>query len=269
MIEKFKIPDGKTVNITKRTSRNSSMHWHEFYELELCLEGNAKTVINKKEHKIKKGTVVLLTPSDLHKYETTEDMTLLNLTFMPEAIEYSGFLEKLYPVNYIIGDVDENTLKRLSDYIYQIKAEAENGGAFRKKYISLLLSCIFVELLRIGNANTVKADTSEKYDSIQKAVYFTRTHFKEPITLGDVAEFVGISPTALSKSFAKKLGVGFKDYLIDLRLNYAKQLIAQTDSTITDIAYSSGFNSLSYFQNVFIKKFDITPKNYRIKKSNQ
>lgn len=266
MIEKIKISEKALkkfkVDVNYRIVGTNTIHWHDFYELEICLDGSATTVINQTEYPVSKGAVFLITPSDLHKYTADENITVLNLTFTPDAIEYSGLIEKLYPMSYIVGNADEDVLKRLTQYIYQIKSESESPGHFSKKYISFLLSCILIELFRIGEGNPSHIK-DEKYASIQKAIYYIRTHFREPINLKDVSEFSGVSQSVLSKNFTKILGVGFKEYLTQLRLDYAKQLIVQTDFSITDIAYSCGFNSLSYFQNVFVNKYKMTPKNYR------
>jgi AraC-like DNA-binding protein len=107
------------------------------------------------------------------------------------------------------------------------------------------------------------ANTNPYYLPVQKALYYIRAHFKEDITLKSVSEFAGIPTATLSKKFPEHLGFGFKEYLVDLRLDYAKMLITNTNEQITDIAFYSGFNSLSYFQRVFMEKYGITPKNYR------
>ena len=267
MIQKFTPVEDYNVSYVKRTLPITSKlipHFHDYYELEIILSGTGKTLINGKEYPVKPGSVYLLTPADVHKYEFYEEVTLLNLVFVPKAIEYSLFMEKLYPLEFVIATLTGADLERLITYVEQIEKEISVGGQYSKKYVSLLLSCILIELYRHDEKDKKScANTNPYYLPVQKALYYIRAHFKEDITLKSVSEFAGIPTATLSKKFPEHLGFGFKEYLVDLRLDYAKMLITNTNEQITDIAFYSGFNSLSYFQRVFMEKYGITPKNYR------
>jgi hypothetical protein len=59
----------------------------------------------------------------VHKYEFYEEVTLLNLVFVPKAIEYSLFMEKLYPLEFVIAFLDSADLERLVTYVEQIERE--------------------------------------------------------------------------------------------------------------------------------------------------
>ena len=94
------------------------------------------------------------------------------------------------------------------------------------------------------------------------------SNFKEQITLENTAELIGISPGYLSREFNKTVGIGFKDFLVDLRLKHSTQLILYSNESITDIAYYCGFNSTSYFLRAFKKKYGVSPLVYRKNKEN-
>ena len=144
---------------------------------------------------------------------------------------------------------------------------AEQKKQFTKKYMSLLLSCILIELYRINtNDSEILEEKIPTSLQIQRAIYFIRSHFKENITQKDVADNCDISISTLNRKLTEYLGMGFKKYLVNLRLEYARQLILQTEEQITNIALFSGFNSLSYFQRAFTKKFNMTPTAYRKKR---
>ena len=271
MIQKFSPVEDYNVNYVKRilpTTERSIPHFHDYYELELILSGSGRTYINGTEYPVVPGSVFLLTPADVHKYDFDEEVTLLNLVFVPKAIEYSLFMEKLYPLEFVVASLGEDTA-RIITFIEQIDREMKNCGHYSKKYISMLLSCILIELYRRDEKQKKScANTNPYYLPVQKALYYIRAHFKEDISLKIVSEFAGIPTATLSKKFPEHLGFGFKEYLVDLRLDYANMLIVNTNEQITDIAYYSGFNSLSYFQRVFMEKYGITPKNYRRLHSN-
>ncbi|MBQ9117015.1 MAG: helix-turn-helix domain-containing protein [Clostridia bacterium] len=239
-------------------------HFHEYYEFEIYLSGSGVTYINGEPYPIQAGTVMLITPADVHKYVVVEEITVLNMAFVPEAIEYSTFMERLYPMKYVIATLDTYEIERVVTYVEQINREIENGDRYGKKYISLLLSCLLIELYRKDRVQSAHGDEDDSsYLPVQRAIYYVRAHFKDNITLKDAADFAGVSSVALSKKFSEQLGIGFKEYLVDMRLDYARMLILNTSEQITNIAYYSGFNSLSYFQRVFMEKYRMTPKNYR------
>lgn len=245
---------------------NASMHFHDFYELEIILSGTGTTTINQTTYEVKPGSIFLLTPSDIHCYTSSDDsgFEIANLIFTAEAIEYSAFLEIIYPMTYVAGNIGKKLQNKLLGYIDEIVNEYESENQFKKKYISMLLSCILIELFRL-NKNTAKPFELSVpfYMPIQKALYYLRTHFKENISLTDVTTYANISNSTFCKKFPQYVGMGFKEYLTDLRLEYAKMLIINTSEPITDIASYSGFNSQTYFQQVFLKKYGSTPKNFR------
>lgn len=88
------------------------------------------------------------------------------------------------------------------------------------------------------------------------------THYTEDISLDICADMHGISSYALSKAFNKVLGINFIDYLTNLRIEKAKELLVTTDQKIGDIAESVGYRH-SYFNRVFKREVGIPPSQYR------
>lgn len=253
----------KNILVLQRQVCDTPVHWHDFYEIEVFLRGSGTTVINSKTYPFHAGSIFFITPGDFHSYQPNEFSTALNLSFVPNAIEYSGILEMLYPLSYIALDVEKVRLGRITNYILQLAEEIETDQFFSKKYISYLMSCILIELQRENEKNNLITDGTDSSLPIRKAIYYVRTHFKEEISLEIVAKFVNMPYSTLSKQFAKHVGVPFKEYLNNIRLEYSLNLITHSSETITDIAYYCGFNSLSYFQRVFSKKYHMTPLAYR------
>ncbi len=252
---------GCNTNVVRRKIvRGIDKHWHDFYELEVVLGGEGFMHINGVDYEIKQGLFYLLTPSDIHGYTVNGWIELINITFTPEAIENTVFAEKLYPMECIIGNADETILEKLVFYIDRMDDEAKSDKKFNSKYISALLSCVLVELYRVGE---VKPDNRVSYIPIQKAIYYIRTHFKEDITIKEIADFAGVSSVTLGRKFNEYIRRNVKEYIIEFRLAYAKKLLLQTRESVTDIAFYCGFNSLSYFQRSFEQKYGQPPKRYR------
>jgi AraC-like DNA-binding protein len=98
---------------------------------------------------------------------------------------------------------------------------------------------------------------------IAKAAKMIREQHKEPLSLGDVAGAVDLSRERLSRLFHESLGVGFSEYLNQTRLATARELLTSTEIPITEVAYESGFQSLSQFNRRFKDAEGISPTMHR------
>ena len=98
---------------------------------------------------------------------------------------------------------------------------------------------------------------------IQEAVRYIRHHYAEDIAVSDIAEHIGMSQSWLTKRFKQECGVNIVGYLLDVRIQRAKAMLAQTDMLIMEIACATGFESPGYFISVFRRVVGMTPKAYR------
>lgn len=100
---------------------------------------------------------------------------------------------------------------------------------------------------------------------IKEAKEYIAEHYFEDITLGNVAEQIGISGGYLSTLFMQQLGVGFVEYLHGIRIDRACSYLEQNYLKNYEIAYKVGFRDEKYFSRVFKKIKGMSPKEYRIK----
>src|SRR6266487_2901498 len=98
---------------------------------------------------------------------------------------------------------------------------------------------------------------------IWKARKFIHAHSDEELSLTKVAKFVNISPNHLSDKFKEVTGVNFVDYIARTRTEEARELLANSNLRISEIAFAVGFQSLSQFNRVFKKLTGKSPSAYR------
>lgn len=84
----------------------------------------------------------------------------------------------------------------------------------------------------------------------------------EELTLIDVAEHFNKNPNYLSTIFTEYVGINFKDYIIDIRLEKAEADLHNTNKTVSEIANNLGYYNVSYFIKIFKRKYGCTPKQY-------
>ncbi|MDF2654615.1 MAG: two-component system response regulator [Bacillota bacterium] len=114
-------------------------------------------------------------------------------------------------------------------------------------------------------ADTVEAENQCYSSNIAGAVAYIREHFRENITLQDAAGSVFLNSEYFSRRFKKEVGMNFSEYLLELRMEEAMRLIQNTRLKIVEVSEQVGISSVSYFAQVFRKRFNISPNEIRKK----
>ncbi len=97
---------------------------------------------------------------------------------------------------------------------------------------------------------------SQVYEYIDK-------NYAKPITLKDVAEVACMSESAFSRFFKSETGKNISNYIIDMRIAKACRELVDTNKTISEICFSTGFNNISNFNRQFKKIKGRSPKDFR------
>ncbi|GAA6617865.1 helix-turn-helix domain-containing protein [Scytonema sp. NUACC26] len=140
----------------------------------------------------------------------------------------------------------------------------ENFGG--KLYIDSLANILAVHLLRQystakSNLEIYKGGLPER--QLLRVVEYINEHLSQDIKLADLAQLLGISQFHFSHVFKQSVGIAPYQYLLQQRIERAKQLLKQTDRTIVDIALECGFSSHSHLSKQFRQLTGMTPRTYR------
>lgn len=96
-------------------------------------------------------------------------------------------------------------------------------------------------------ASTQPACDSRRVGKVQEHI---NKHYKEDVRLSDLADLVGMTPTAFSRFFKLRTGRSVSDYVIDVRLGHASQMLVSTTASVAEICYACGFNNVSNFNRI-------------------
>ena len=108
------------------------------------------------------------------------------------------------------------------------------------------------------------ADNFQNSGNLEDMVrVYVREHLGENILIEDIARHVNVSPAHLMKSYRKKTGSSVLSFITFERLNAAKELLARTDLSVSDVALSVGYNDYSYFIRLFKREIGCTPMSFR------
>ncbi|MFI3214156.1 MAG: response regulator [Eubacteriales bacterium] len=103
---------------------------------------------------------------------------------------------------------------------------------------------------------------SAKLDAINSIKQFVMTHISEDITLNSLSNVVFLTPNYISSIFKKETGIGFKDYVLQEKMNHAKKLLAQNKYKVYEVAAFVGYKDVIYFSKVFKAQTGIYPSDY-------
>lgn len=133
----------------------------------------------------------------------------------------------------------------------------------------LELMAVLFELAECGQYRTLSSssfvDRRPTGDSrrVQKVQEYINQHYKEEIRLADLAQLVGMTPTAFSRFFKLRTGRSISDYVIDIRLGHATRKLVDSTNSVAEICFECGFNNISNFNRIFKKKKGSSPKAFR------
>ncbi|MBQ8344885.1 MAG: helix-turn-helix transcriptional regulator [Clostridia bacterium] len=132
------------------------------------------------------------------------------------------------------------------------------GLELRNHYFNDLLLCLQ------GPSEGKDAVTAEMTaSSCSRPIAYMKEHLSQGITVREVAEACGCSPSSLEGKFRQVFGTSVYRYFISLRMETAKELLAHTTYTVTEISERLGYDNLFYFCNAFKKTCGMTPTEYR------
>lgn len=232
-------------------------HLHEYSEILYVDKGCADITIQNKPCTIPEKHLVFIPPNYVHQLNCTNAVTVCAVfsnDFIPLFFSRLGnrflecspidFSDKLHLIENIhLSDADDCLL--ISGKLYLICDEVIKKSCF---------------------------SSSQPMDSTlyQKIISYLQNHYSENITLKKLAKKFGYNEKYLSSNIHTLTGIHFTKLLAVYRINCAKQLLNNTDISISEAALSSGFSAINTFNRVFKNIVGITPTEYRngVKKSN-
>ncbi len=168
--------------------------------------------------------------------------------------------EGSYGVKWSTGNISQ----KFADQI--ISMEYTDGFDRLSRLYSLLneLGVILDKGERISATKSDKESLSSDY-IYRRVTEYISLHFRDNIMLQEIADYVNMNGSALCRHFKSKAGKSIFNYLLEYRINYAKQLLSSNNTLISEIAYNSGFSSIPNFNVQFKKVTGLSPSQYRQK----
>jgi len=250
----------------KITGRGSSViHGHQHFIMTLIIRGNGTQTLNGKDIPFEANDLFLLSPADFHcnTVAAGQSFDYYRLCFSYELLEarLAGLIapDKL-PLHIHLSN-DASAL--IQDIFGRLVDESENGQ--ERLGHKACLQALAEQLLILIMRELPNAQASLPSTPVNRALGYLHAHFHEPISVGDAAAYAGYTPNYFNYCFRNQMGIPFGEYLRNMRLNYAENLLRASNMPVTEIAFESGFGSLSHFSRSFRETYGCAPQEYRRK----
>jgi len=261
--------------LVSKDNCDDSFHWHSFFEITYIRSGRGSYYVNGRKYDVSEGDVIIFNNVEPHGWWVEdEEMHILVMVFSSELIAgRTSFFDSDYLQPFIErGSSFKNKIDKEDEITMEIGAvmsEISREWKGRKLGYQLMIKSdvlkILTLLIRYSQDDTKPRELlNEKKNAmkrLQDAFEYISSNYKNKVTLEEAAKAAYMSPNYFSSYFRRVTGVTFSEYLTDLRIRKAKELLRTTDLSTNEIAGECGFGNMSNFYRLFKKQTGSTPKN--------
>lgn len=237
-------------------------HWHRSIEIFLVLEGELEFFINDLSLPLSAPDFVIVNSNEVHSIESPVPNTTI-VVQIPVSC-FAGYLgEEDYAV--FSRQTEEENLKLVRLIVQIYEAYQKKEYAYKLKVQSLFLELLYLLVTSFMKKEEDQGNIRQKrhLDKLSAITSYMKNHYDQDITLEGVAEEFGFSPTYLSRMFKRYANVSYKTYLLDLRTEYGRREMMNTDHSLGDVAFHNGFPDSRAFAKAFSKRYGCLPSEYR------
>ena len=259
----------------------NTFHDHDFIEIAYVLEGNCTHRFRQEDKetvsRMKKGSVLIIPPGREHRVEIFDDSTMFDFLIRADTFR-DTFLARLpqnnaiydffaravsapQSVGYILVHTEEND--DMDTLLAKMVQESADGRPDRDAICIHLLNLWFLYLLRYQQSVEEPATQKRgKAAEVMSMRMFLEANC-ETASLAMLADRYHFTTTYVNRIFKQETGTTVQQYILRARMEKARQLLLQTDQTVTQISEQMGYEEVSYFIATFRRIYGVTPQQIR------
>ena len=260
-------------NVKFRTSTDSGsyipMHWHRAVEIIYMQEGSLDVTIESESFTIQKGDCIVINGNVLHSTKCTSPNTAIllqiPLDFMEKYIPDLGKLIFLF--DFRTKDQRQQTKQSMFKTILeqlQIINDVRPDG-YLLRFNSLMFELLF-QLYHNFAVKILQNNTSQEkkdMDRLEPVLDYISEHYRESISLNEIAEVASLQTGYFCRFFKKKMGITFLEYQNEYRLSFIYRDLITTRDPVHVILERHGFTNYKLFRRMFLEHFGNTPTQIR------
>lgn len=269
-MKKYKFLSVGNVDFSKLQGAYPYLHTHEYWEFCMITEGIVWHVINNEKILVKQGTLLLIRPTDIHKFEKyhNEKTVQINLTVEKSFFEtftktFSPELMEKFEESYAMLELDASAVTYYVNYAIKLQLLNKSSEEFQSECRFLFLS-LWEKVAR--KVMTYKETNKNSYSNIVLSLINKMEDASfVSLRIEELLSDTHYSHCHVIRKFRSETGKTPSRYFNDIKLRYAKNLLETTNLTVLEISMKVGFSSVGHFSKWFKKTYDMTPLHYRKK----
>jgi AraC-like DNA-binding protein len=220
------------------------------------MEGEIVCCINNNTRSVSAGEFVLCLSNEVHSIKSEGGSKVWVGVFSEDFIHEF----KKYQKGKTGIDFKFRCKKSIHDYLLEHFVKTDLYDIF------MIKSCLYALCGEYLRQIPMKKIDDKHASVMNDVIEFVENHYKNPLTLENVAESLGYEYCYFSKMFNRLFSMSFNDYLSIYRFNEASKMLTETELPVTQIAYESGFQSVRNFNHTFKRIAGVCPREYRTKR---
>ncbi|MBQ7088176.1 MAG: helix-turn-helix transcriptional regulator [Clostridia bacterium] len=237
-------------------------HWHEHVEMHYVFEGSAVFHIDRECYEVQAGDLIIANRNELHAgYSTAVPYEASLLVFDPSDISRELGEKNLRFQSLIRGDA---AVRRMMEDIFAVRRETALGyrALCRAKVTELLVYlCRRYAVESVSHKDT--AQRRRDLERLQPALDYIEKNYAERISVAQLAQLLCLSSDRLGHLFRDGVGQAPLQYINEIRLRKAMNLLKTEEYTVTEVAQAVGFFDYNHFGRLFRRRYGCTPNQVR------
>ena len=248
-------------------------NWHSSLELMLVLSGNLTAYTEDGNYELETDDFLVINSNVGHAtILRSPKTTALCLHISRAYLEHlcgKGSIPQFCCCSSAAGKVDhwaQALIRSCMSGIYlALSTEKEHRQLLAVSQVQLLVSVLLQKYSKPVISRMSRPSHIEQKNRIHEMIRYVNRHFREQISLNDLAGILKMNDSYLSSYFKAHIGINFHEYLTRKRLAYAAYLLHNTEDSVLEIAGDAGFPDGKALNQAFKKYFNISPREYRKK----
>ena len=250
---------------------------HETFEMVYIKSGSGVFEIGEQNVSVGSNDIVIIKPNQSHKLNVNSeggcDFIVLYFKFMDQTEHTLSEVSLGDFINFVSGRESGSFIKlkvsQKNDIIVLLnrilkEQTSDQLGSDLLNYLMLMeLFVLISRALKAEWENSIKNKSPKIKELMQSAIQFVHNNFEREISITDIAKYVFLSPSYFTRAFKENTGLSPMQYLLNIRIKRACELLQETDQKVGEIALSVGFSNQQRFNDMFKKQTNMTPMQYR------
>ncbi len=243
-------------------------HYHDYYELFVMLDGDALHCVNGSEIKVTKGDMVFIRPFDTHDYlcQNGKVFSMMNITFTAKTLEdMFSYLGEGFPAVTLKTTPLPPTINLSKSDFDWFNSRMDSICAIESTNKSELKTAMRILLFRIFTRffGDIESENDKMPVWLDELLDNMRSNGNFIVGVDRMLELSPKTREHTLRSIKKYTGLTATEYINGLRLNFIANMLRNSNHSVSDIIYESGFNNISWASTLFLKKFKMTMSKYR------